>query len=139
MLNVITILTDNEQGITEPRVKMVASVPPEADDTAVSMVEWCLAGADCEAGETGAEVSVAKQQYTVEDMMVFKFHSYSETNVLVENFTEFLIENKDVDPDEVVNAAKFMDMLSELIVDAEDEGRCVRLVSTLLEPVKGEQ
>ena len=139
MLNVITILTDNEQGITEPRVKMIADVLDEGDDTAVSLVEWCLAGVDCESGESGSEVSVAKQQYTVEDMMIFKFCNYEDTGVMVTNFTDFLIENKDVDPDAVVEAAKFMDMLTELVVDEEGEGRCVKLVSTLLEPVKDEK
>lgn len=137
MLNVLTILADNDQGIPEPRVKIHGDVLDDTT-TGVSIVEFCLAGSDCESGESGATVNVAKRNYNVTDMMVFRFKSFDDTESLVTNFTEFVLENPETNPDAVTDAAVFMDMLSELIVDAEEEdkGRCVQVVSTLLEPVR---
>ena len=139
MLNVLTILTDNDQGIPEPRVKIHDHVLDETA-TGTSIVEYCLAGSDCESGEIGSTVSVAKQDYNVTDLMVFKFRSFDDTENLVQNFTEFVLEHPETNPEAVQDAAVFMDMLSELIVDAEeeDQGRCVQVVSTLLEPVREE-
>ena len=70
-------------------------------------------------------------------MALFEFEEYEQTDVIVKNFGELLTSGVKLENDDVLAAAVFTDMLSEVIVDVEDGTRHgeVSVVSTLLEPI----
>lgn len=137
MLNVLTILTDDGNEIRK-EAKMTAEVLADSD-TSVSAVEYCLAGCDCKEGNTGEVVEVAKEDYVVTDMMTFSFECYEQTGTLLENFITYCVEHKHVDLDTQLDAATFLECISELVIDMEKVDGVVKVVSTLLEPVRKEK
>ena len=135
MLNKLSIvLTHNgEQSV-------IATIAAEVteDMNQVSIIEHCLAGCDFAHTENlDAEVTYAKQRYRLNDMAVFPFEEFEDTNVIVHNFGKLLQSDVKLENEDVLSAAIFTDMLSEIIVDVEDGTRHgeVSLVSTTLEPI----
>lgn len=137
MLNKLTLTITND-GETQVLATIAADVPKDGHSQ-VSIVEHCLAGAPrLRAGAKDIEVEYAKAKYVVKDTAVFEFLAFAETEKMTNEFSDLLKENPDLDRDDVIAAAVFMDLLNETLVDVEDGDRVgdVALVSTLLEEVE---
>ena len=135
MLNKLSIVLDHN-GEQSVLATIAAEVTKEMNQ--VSIIEHCLAGCDMvHIPDLKTEVTYAKQRYRIIDMALFEFEEYEQTDVIVKNFGELLTSGVKLENDDVLAAAVFTDMLSEVIVDVEDGTRHgeVSVVSTLLEPI----
>jgi hypothetical protein len=137
MLNKLTLTITND-GETQVLATIAADVP-EDGHSQVSIVEHCLARAPrMDDAPDGFEVEYAKGRYSVRNSVIFSFKSFDETEGLTNEFSDLLKEDADLDREDVIAAAVFMDLLNETLVDVEDGDRVgdVALVSTLLEEVE---
>ena len=134
MLNKLSLVRGD--GGNEEVLATICSEVVKDGHTQVSIIEHCLAGCELVTlPNVNHIVTYAKQEYQVADITIFPFESFSETDVIHKNFSE-LLENhgQDLDKEDILAAAVFIDLLAEAIVDYEDEiedGE-IRLVSTLL-------
>ena len=134
MLNKLTLTLTND-GEIQVLASIAAEVPKDGHSQ-VSIVEYCLAKAPSfKDGPKGYTVDYAKAEYVVNDTAIFAFNDYEDTEALTAEFAKLLKSNPDLDREDVISAAVFMDLLSETLIDVEDgerEGQ-VAIVSTLLE------
>ena len=136
-LNKVTLTLTNGDNI-DTIATIVAEVP-EDGHTQVSIVEHCLAKApSLQVGPKGYTVEYAKDNYTVVDTAIFSFENFEDTDGIHKEFGELLKENPELDREDVLAAAVFLDILGEILCDIDDEQRTgtVALVSTILERVE---
>lgn len=134
MLNKLTLIRGT--GGDEEVLATICAEVIKGGHTQVSIIEHCLAGcALTTIPNLNQVVTYAKQEYQIADITIFPFESFGETDVIHRNFSE-LLENHghNLDKEDILAAAVFIDLLSEAIVDFEDgvEDGEIQLVSTLL-------
>lgn len=134
MLNKLTLVRGT--GGNEEVLATICAEVIKDKHTQVSIIEHCLAGCELVTlPNVNQVVTYAKCEYQVADITVFPFESFGETDIIHKNFSELLeSEGHKLDKGDILAAAVFIDLLSEAIVDFEDEieeGE-ITLVSTLL-------